>query len=147
MQDFLPTAGSASSATPHYITPAIPPKKPSHRVFLLLRSAPKDAVTFNVQGTPGVKIYVVHDTQSVKLPSSVSRWPLAAGAEVLLAMDTISKDVGDEKVGVGVPGRVRPPLGAVTSAHSSFQVRISYYGEAGGVPVGRAMLYLTCVGK
>ncbi|NXC19389.1 PADI1 deiminase, partial [Corythaeola cristata] len=86
-------------------------------------SAPKDAVAFHVQGTPGVKLYVVHETQSVKLPSSVSRWPLAAGAEVLLAMDALSKDVGDEKV------------------------RISYFGEAGGVPVGRAMLYLTCVGK
>ncbi|NXC77068.1 PADI1 deiminase, partial [Anhinga anhinga] len=84
-------------------------------------SAPKDAVAFHVQGTPGVKLYVVHETQSVKLPSSVSRWPLAAGAEVLLAMDALSKDVGDEKV------------------------RISYFGEAGGVPVGRAMLYLTCV--
>ncbi|NXL04435.1 PADI1 deiminase, partial [Mesembrinibis cayennensis] len=86
-------------------------------------SAPKDAVAFHVQGTPGVKLYVVHDTQSVKLPSSVSRWPLATGTEVLLAMDALSKDVGDEKV------------------------RISYFGEAGGVPVGRAMLYLTCVGK
>ncbi|XP_075028181.1 protein-arginine deiminase type-1-like isoform X3 [Calonectris borealis] len=85
------------------------------------RSAPKDAVAFHVQGTPGVKLYVVHETQSVKLPSSVSRWPLAAGAEVLLAMDALSKDVGDEKV------------------------RISYFGETGGVPVGRAMLYLTCV--
>ncbi|KAM6236478.1 protein-arginine deiminase type-1-like [Spheniscus humboldti] len=84
-------------------------------------SAPKDAVAFHVQGTPGVKLYVVHETQSVKLPSSVCRWPLAAGAEVLLAMDALSKDVGDEKV------------------------RISYFREAGGVPVGRAMLYLTCV--
>ncbi|NXT58855.1 PADI1 deiminase, partial [Pluvianellus socialis] len=84
-------------------------------------SAPKDAVAFHVQGTPGVKLYVVHDTQSVKLPSSVGRWPLAASTEVLLAMDALSKDVGDEKV------------------------RISYFGEAGGVPVARAMLYLTCV--
>ncbi|KAM6241023.1 protein-arginine deiminase type-1-like [Porphyrio hochstetteri] len=84
-------------------------------------SAPKDAVAFHVQGTPGVKLYVVHETQSIKLPSSVSRWPLAAGAEVLLSMDALSKDVGDEKV------------------------RISYFREAGGVPVGRAMLYLTCV--
>ncbi|NXE28910.1 PADI1 deiminase, partial [Ardeotis kori] len=84
-------------------------------------SAPKDAVAFHVQGTPGVKLYVVHETQSIKLPSSVSRWPLAAGTEVLLAMDALSKDVGDEKV------------------------RISYFGEASAVPVGRAMLYLTCV--
>ncbi|OXB59660.1 hypothetical protein ASZ78_004988 [Callipepla squamata] len=84
-------------------------------------SAPKDATAFHVQGTPGVKVYVVHETQSVKLPSSVTRWPLAAGTEVLLTMEAISKDVGDEKV------------------------RISYFDEAGGVPVGRAMLYLTCV--
>ncbi|XP_015738156.1 protein-arginine deiminase type-1-like [Coturnix japonica] len=84
-------------------------------------SAPKDAIAFHVQGTPGVKVYVVHETQSVKLPSSVTRWPLAAGTEVLLTMEAISKDVGDEKV------------------------RISYFGEASGVPVGRAMLYLTCV--
>ncbi|NXD88385.1 PADI1 deiminase, partial [Halcyon senegalensis] len=86
-------------------------------------SAPKDAVAFQVQGTPGVKLYVVHETQSVKLPSSMGRWPLATDTEVLLTMDTISKDVGDEKV------------------------RISYFGEASGVPMGRAMLYLTCVGK
>ncbi|XP_068270712.1 protein-arginine deiminase type-3-like [Nyctibius grandis] len=84
-------------------------------------SAPKDAVAFHVQGTPGVKLYVVHETKSVKLPSSVARWPLAAGTEVLLVMDALSKDVGDEKV------------------------RISYFAEAGGVPVGRAMLFLTCV--
>lgn len=62
-------------------------------------SAPKDAIAFNVQGTPGVKLYVVHETQSIKLPSSVGRWPLATGAEVLLTMDALSKDVGDEKVG------------------------------------------------
>ncbi|NWX15525.1 PADI1 deiminase, partial [Aegotheles bennettii] len=84
-------------------------------------SAPKDAVTFHVQGTPGVKLYVVQETESIKLPTTVCRWPLAPSTEVLLAMDALSKDVGDEKV------------------------RVSYFGEAGGVPVGRAMLYLTCV--
>ncbi|XP_041876443.1 protein-arginine deiminase type-1-like isoform X2 [Corvus kubaryi] len=84
-------------------------------------SAPKGAVSFQAQGTPGVRLWVVHDSQSVKLPSSVSRWPLAPGPELLLAMDSLSKDVGDEKV------------------------RISYFREAGAVPVGRALLYLTCV--
>ncbi|NXS58363.1 PADI1 deiminase, partial [Brachypteracias leptosomus] len=84
-------------------------------------SAPKDAVAFHVEGTQGVKLYVVHETQSVKLPSSMSRWPLSPDTEVLLTMDAISKDVGDEKV------------------------RVSYFGEASGVPMGRAMLYLTCV--
>ncbi|XP_039421574.1 LOW QUALITY PROTEIN: protein-arginine deiminase type-1-like [Corvus cornix cornix] len=84
-------------------------------------SAPKGAVSFQAQGTPGVRLWVVHDSQSVKLPSSVSRWPLAPGPELLLAMDSLSKDVGDEKV------------------------RVSYFREAGAVPVGRALLYLTCV--
>ncbi|NWX26681.1 PADI3 deiminase, partial [Notiomystis cincta] len=85
--------------------------------------APRGAASFQVQGTPGVKLWVLHEAQSVKLPSSVCRWPLAPGPELLLAMDSPSKDVGDEKV------------------------RISFFREAGGVPVGRAVLYLTCVGK
>ncbi|NXA30581.1 PADI1 deiminase, partial [Ibidorhyncha struthersii] len=107
-------------------------------------SAPKDAVAFHVQGTPGVKLYVVHETQSVKLPSSVCRWPLAAGTEVLLAMDALSKDVGDEKVGARCHRQDPALLCTVASARSFLQVRISYFGEAGGVPVARAMLYLTC---
>ncbi|NXV36269.1 PADI3 deiminase, partial [Rissa tridactyla] len=108
-------------------------------------SAPKDAVAFHVQGTPGVKLYVVHETQSVKLPSSVCRWPLAAGTEVLLAMDALSKDVGDEKVGAGGHRQDTALLCTLASTRSFLQVRISYFGEAGGVPVARAMLYLTCV--
>ncbi|NXJ29166.1 PADI1 deiminase, partial [Dicrurus megarhynchus] len=84
-------------------------------------SAPKGAASFHAQGTPGVRLWVVHEAQSVKLPSSVCRWPLAPGPELLLAMDGLSKDVGDEKV------------------------RISYFREASAVPVGRALLYLTCV--
>ncbi|NWY48966.1 PADI3 deiminase, partial [Sylvia atricapilla] len=84
-------------------------------------SAPRGAASFHAQGTPGVQLWVLSQAQSVKLPSSVGRWPLAPGPELLLAMDAPSKDVGDEKV------------------------RISYFREAGGVPVGRAVLYLTCV--
>lgn len=75
------------------------------------RSAPKDAVAFHVQGTPGVKVYVVHETQSVKLPSSVGRWPLAPSTEVLVTMEALSKDVGDEKVGAGHPGGSGPLSG------------------------------------
>ncbi|NXR27715.1 PADI3 deiminase, partial [Cinclus mexicanus] len=84
-------------------------------------SAPRGAASFQAQATPGVRLWLLHEAQSVKLPSSVTRWPLAPGPELLLAMDAPSKDVGDEKV------------------------RISYFREAGGVPVGRAVLYLTCV--
>lgn len=39
------------------------------------------------------------------------------------------------------------PLWMTLSSPAVLQVRISYFGEASGVPVGRAMLYLTCVGK
>ncbi|NXH46166.1 PADI3 deiminase, partial [Dicaeum eximium] len=84
-------------------------------------SAPRGAASFQAQATPGVRLWLLHQAQSVKLPSSVSRWPLAPGPELLLAMDCPSKDVGDEKV------------------------RISYFREAGGIPVGRALLYVTCV--
>ncbi|XP_074414564.1 protein-arginine deiminase type-3-like [Zonotrichia albicollis] len=84
-------------------------------------SAPLGAASFQAQGSQGVKLWVLHDTQSVKLPSSVCRWPLSARPELLLAMERPSKEPGDEKV------------------------RVSYFREDGGVPVGRAVLYLTCV--
>ncbi|NXA41821.1 PADI3 deiminase, partial [Eudromia elegans] len=84
-------------------------------------AAPRGAASFHAQGTAGVKLYVVHEGGTAKLPSSVARWPLAAGVELLLAMEALSKDVGDEKV------------------------RVSYFAEDGGVPLGRAMLYLSCV--
>ncbi|XP_050838637.1 protein-arginine deiminase type-3-like isoform X2 [Serinus canaria] len=84
-------------------------------------SAPRGAASFQAQASPGVKLWVLHEARSVKLPSSVGRWPLGARPELLLAMEQPSKDVGDEKV------------------------RISYFREDGGVPAGRAVLYLTCV--
>ncbi|NWI89997.1 PADI3 deiminase, partial [Pitta sordida] len=84
-------------------------------------AAPKGSVAFQAQGTPGVKLYVTYNSQTTKLPSSVARWPLEPNTALVLTMDTVSKDVGDEKV------------------------KISYFQESGGVPTGRAMLYLTCV--
>ncbi|XP_018864277.1 protein-arginine deiminase type-1-like [Parus major] len=70
-------------------------------------SAPRGAAAFQAQATPGVKLWVLREARSVKLPSSVGRWPLAPRPELLLAMDAPSKDVGDEKVGHGswrIPG-------------------------------------------
>ncbi|NWY00540.1 PADI1 deiminase, partial [Nothoprocta ornata] len=84
-------------------------------------AAPRGAAAFHAQGTAGVKLYVVHEGGTAKLPSSVARWPLAAGVELLLAAEALSKDAGDEKV------------------------RVSYFAADGGVPLGRAMLYVTCV--
>ncbi|NXV55798.1 PADI1 deiminase, partial [Molothrus ater] len=84
-------------------------------------SAPRGAASFQAQGSAGVKLWVLHEARSVKLPSSVGRWPLGPRPELLLAMERPSREAGDEKV------------------------RISYFREDGGVPVGRAVLYLTCV--
>uniref|UniRef100_A0A8C3NTI6 Protein-arginine deiminase n=1 Tax=Geospiza parvula TaxID=87175 RepID=A0A8C3NTI6_GEOPR len=85
-------------------------------------SAPRGAASFQAQGSPGLTLWVLlDDGRSVKLPSSVCRWPLGARPELLLAMERPSKEPGDEKV------------------------RVSYFREDGGVPVGRAVLYLTCV--
>ncbi|KAM9116111.1 protein-arginine deiminase type-3-like isoform 2-T2 [Pangshura tecta] len=84
-------------------------------------SAPKDATSFDVRGTPGVDVYIVHNPQVAKVPTCVPRWPLDAGVEVVVTMKALSDAVNDNKV------------------------RISYYGQDGGPPMHRAMLCLTCV--
>ncbi|XP_074874145.1 protein-arginine deiminase type-3-like isoform X3 [Carettochelys insculpta] len=56
-----------------------------------------------------------------KVPTCVPRWPLDAGVEVVVTMKAPSKDINDDKV------------------------RISYYGQDGGTPIHRSVLYLTCV--
>uniref|UniRef100_A0A8C8RZH7 protein-arginine deiminase n=1 Tax=Pelusios castaneus TaxID=367368 RepID=A0A8C8RZH7_9SAUR len=84
-------------------------------------SAPKDATSFDVRGTPGVDVYIVHNPQVAKVPTCVPRWPLDAGVEVVVTMKSPSSDMNDNKV------------------------RISYYGQDGGTCIYRAMLYLTCV--
>nr|XP_014425051.1 protein-arginine deiminase type-3-like isoform X1 [Pelodiscus sinensis] len=84
-------------------------------------SAPKDATSFNVRGTPGVDIYIVHNPQVAKVPTCVPRWPLDDEVEVMVTMKAPSKDINDHKV------------------------RISYYGQDGGTAIHSTMLYLTCI--
>ncbi|CAM5105539.1 unnamed protein product [Natator depressus] len=84
-------------------------------------SAPKDATSFDVRGTPGVDIYIVHSPEVAKVPTCVPRWPLDARVEVVVTMKAPSNAVNDNKV------------------------RISYYGQDGGPPMHTAMLYLTGV--
>uniref|UniRef100_A0A8C4YQD0 protein-arginine deiminase n=1 Tax=Gopherus evgoodei TaxID=1825980 RepID=A0A8C4YQD0_9SAUR len=68
-------------------------------------------------------VYIVHNPQVAKVPTCVPRWPLDVGVEVVVTMKAPSDAVNDNKV------------------------RISYYGQDGGPPMHRAMLYLTCVGN
>ncbi|XP_019367483.1 PREDICTED: protein-arginine deiminase type-3-like [Gavialis gangeticus] len=84
-------------------------------------SAPKDAMWFDARGSPGVDVYVVHTPQPTQMPTSEPRWPLGAGAEVVVTMGRPSDDVDDHKV------------------------RILYYGKDGQTVLQKAMLYLTCV--
>uniref|UniRef100_A0A7M4FJ05 protein-arginine deiminase n=1 Tax=Crocodylus porosus TaxID=8502 RepID=A0A7M4FJ05_CROPO len=72
-------------------------------------SAPKDAMWFDAQGSPGVDIYIVHTPQPMQMPASEPRWPLGAGAEVVVTMGRPSDDVDDHKVGWSCKGEV--PLG------------------------------------
>uniref|UniRef100_A0A7M4FK75 protein-arginine deiminase n=1 Tax=Crocodylus porosus TaxID=8502 RepID=A0A7M4FK75_CROPO len=67
-------------------------------------SAPKDAMWFDAQGSPGVDIYIVHTPQPMQMPASEPRWPLGAGAEVVVTMGRPSDDVDDHKVGWSCKG-------------------------------------------
>ncbi|XP_042335219.1 protein-arginine deiminase type-3-like [Sceloporus undulatus] len=84
-------------------------------------SAPPGATSFDVWGTPGVNIYIIHNAEVLKVPSCVPRWPLDTRVEVIVTMDTPSAQVDDDKV------------------------RISYYKENGKAPMAKAILQLTCV--
>uniref|UniRef100_A0A803T717 Protein-arginine deiminase (PAD) N-terminal domain-containing protein n=1 Tax=Anolis carolinensis TaxID=28377 RepID=A0A803T717_ANOCA len=64
----------------------------------LHRSAPPGAKTFDVWGSPGVNLYIIHNGEVVKVPSCVPRWPLSAKVEVIVTMDGPSTKVDDEKV-------------------------------------------------
>uniref|UniRef100_A0A674K4P8 protein-arginine deiminase n=1 Tax=Terrapene triunguis TaxID=2587831 RepID=A0A674K4P8_9SAUR len=59
---------------------------------------PKDATSFDVRGTPGVDVYIVHNPQVAKVPTCVPRWPLDAGVEVVVTMKAPSNAVNDNKV-------------------------------------------------
>ncbi|XP_020637768.3 protein-arginine deiminase type-3 [Pogona vitticeps] len=84
-------------------------------------SAPTGATAFDVWGTPGVNLYIIHNAEILKIPSCVPRWPLDARMEVIVTMDAPSSQVDEDKV------------------------RISYYKENGKAPVAKAILQLTCV--
>ncbi|XP_063001564.1 protein-arginine deiminase type-3-like [Elgaria multicarinata webbii] len=84
-------------------------------------SAPAEATGFDVWGTSGVNLYIVHNGEVLKIPSCVPRWPLDSRVEVIVTMDTPSTEVNEDKV------------------------RISYYKGNEKTPMAKAILHLTCV--
>uniref|UniRef100_A0A8D0GMH7 Protein-arginine deiminase n=1 Tax=Sphenodon punctatus TaxID=8508 RepID=A0A8D0GMH7_SPHPU len=84
-------------------------------------SIPSGATSFDVRGTPTIKVSVVYNPKAIKKPVGTPRWPLHAGVEVVVTMDTPSISVNDSKV------------------------RVSYYGPIKDKPIDSAWLYLTCI--
>nr|XP_058160277.1 protein-arginine deiminase type-1 isoform X2 [Dasypus novemcinctus] len=82
---------------------------------------PKGAKTFGAAGSPGVEVSVLYDPQRVTRPSGKTRWPLDASVDVVVSVDTASKDLDD------------------------LTVRVSYFGEHESRALGHATLYLTGV--
>uniref|UniRef100_A0A8D0DZG7 Protein-arginine deiminase n=1 Tax=Salvator merianae TaxID=96440 RepID=A0A8D0DZG7_SALMN len=104
-------------------------EKPTSTVYVLdtelsldvAGAAPEGATTFDVWGTSGVNLYVVHNGEILKVPSCVPRWPLDRSIEVIVMMDTPSFEVDEDKV------------------------RVSYFKDHGKTPIAKALLHLTCV--
>uniref|UniRef100_A0A674K4J5 protein-arginine deiminase n=1 Tax=Terrapene triunguis TaxID=2587831 RepID=A0A674K4J5_9SAUR len=76
-----------------------------HVSLHLKTTSPKDATSFDVRGTPGVDVYIVHNPQVAKVPTCVPRWPLDAGVEVVVTMKAPSNAVNDNKVSLSWRGK------------------------------------------
>ncbi|KAM5270263.1 protein-arginine deiminase type-1 isoform 1-T1 [Hipposideros larvatus] len=63
-------------------------------------NVPRGAETFGVSGRSGVEISVVYDPARVTEPAGKARWPLNAKVEVIISVDTASKNFNDLKVTV-----------------------------------------------
>ncbi|XP_043850864.1 protein-arginine deiminase type-1 [Dromiciops gliroides] len=102
-------------------------QKPTHSVCVVGTDTPVDvygsvppgAVTFKVTGSSTVETYLEYDPKNVSEPPADEHWPLDADVDVIIKMETSSKNVDDAKV------------------------RVSYYGKNGSQKLGQALLYLT----
>ncbi|KAF6345268.1 peptidyl arginine deiminase 1 [Rhinolophus ferrumequinum] len=84
-------------------------------------NVPKGAESFEVSGSSGVKISVVYDPARVAEPTGKARWPLGPKVEVIMSVDTASKDLSDLKV------------------------KVSYFRKHEDSALGHSTLYLTGV--
>ncbi|KAL2773312.1 protein-arginine deiminase type-1 [Daubentonia madagascariensis] len=104
-------------------------KTPTHTVCVvgvetlvdIYSDVPKGAKTFGVSGSSGVEVFVVYNPTRVTEPTGKARWPLDAKVDVVISVDTASKDLNDLKV------------------------KVFYFGEPEGGALGHSVLYLTGV--
>ncbi|KAM6435177.1 protein-arginine deiminase type-3-like [Liasis olivaceus] len=88
----------------------------------ICRAAPSAATTFDIWTTVGLNFYVDRNTEESNL-FYASRWQLDKTIKVTVTMDAPSIEVDEEKI------------------------RISYYKENSKIPIAKAILHITCVGK
>ncbi|XP_011361901.1 protein-arginine deiminase type-3 [Pteropus vampyrus] len=84
-------------------------------------SVPEGTEMFEVYGTPDVDVYISPSMERGREPADTRRWHCDAGLEIIVVMNSPSKDLNDG------------------------HVQISYYSSRKPLPLAYAVLYLTCV--
>ncbi|KAM6172196.1 protein-arginine deiminase type-1 [Erethizon dorsatum] len=104
-------------------------KKPTYAVCVVgtemlvnvHRDVPRGAKTFRVSGSSKVEVLMAYDPRWVTEPTGKAHWPLDTNADVVVSVDTASKDLNDLKV------------------------KVSYFKQQEDDPLGHSVLYLTAV--
>lgn len=79
----------------HYPTPETWTLSP----FLFsISEVPKGAETFGVSASSEVEVSMAYDPARVTEPTGKARWPLGANVDVIISVDTASRDLNDIKV-------------------------------------------------
>lgn len=104
-------------------------KKPTYAVCVVgtetlvnvHRDVPRGAKTFRVSGSSKVEVSMVYDPRWVTEPTDKAYWPLDTNVDVVVSVDTASKDLNDLKV------------------------EVSYFKQQEEDPLGHSRLYLTAL--
>ncbi|XP_022422082.1 protein-arginine deiminase type-1-like [Delphinapterus leucas] len=94
-------------------------KKPTYAVCVVgietyvdvYSDVPEGAETFSVSGSPGVEVFTVYNIARVTEPTGKAYWPLNAGVDVIISVDTASKALNDLEVQVSYFGLQKAALG------------------------------------
>ncbi|XP_004272503.1 protein-arginine deiminase type-1 [Orcinus orca] len=116
-------------------------KKPTYAVCVVgietyvdvYSDVPKGAETFSVSGSSGVEVFTVYNTARVTEPTGKAYWPLNAGVDVIISVDTASKALNDLEVQVSYFGLQKAALGHsvlyLTGADISLDVDMGRTGK------------------
>ncbi|XP_033698378.1 protein-arginine deiminase type-1-like [Delphinus delphis] len=116
-------------------------KKPTYAVCVVgietyvdvYSDVPKGAETFSVSGSSGVEVFTVYNTAQVTEPTGKAYWPLNAGVDVIISVDTASKALNDLEVQVSYFGLQKAALGhsvlCLTGADISLDVDTGRTGK------------------